>query len=119
MSGELTKNEALEALQKIKQAEAEARKIIHDARENMSLKIIQDAHNEAEQIKKRVLDEARKAADKQKEAIIREARDKVRRINDETQAEIENLRKKSAAVKDDVVAKVAARIRKTIEGGRL
>jgi vacuolar-type H+-ATPase subunit H len=119
MSGELTKNEALEALQKIKQAEAEARKIIHDARENTSVKIIQDAYDEAEQIKKRVLDEARKDAHQKKEAIIREAQDKVQRINDQTQAEIEHLREKSATVRDEVVAKVAASIRKTIEGGRL
>lgn len=119
MNGELKKNEALQALQKIKEAEAEARKIIHDAHENTSLKIIQDARKEAIQIEERVLDNARKEALRKKEAIVQDAQSEVRRINQETQEEIARLQEKSAAVKEEVIAKVAARIRETIEGGLL
>lgn len=119
MSDELKKNMALDALQKIKEAEVEARKIVQDARENTSAKIIQDASKDADQIKEHVIEEARKRAQEKKKSIIGEADSEVQRIREEIQAEIGRLKESSADVRTDVIAKVAANIRKAIEGGKL
>jgi vacuolar-type H+-ATPase subunit H len=119
MSDEPKNNLALDALQKIKEAEAEARKIIQDAREKTSVKIIRDANKEAEQNKKRVLDEARKQVQKVKKAIIQDAEIEVKRINKETQKEIDDLRERSEETKTEAITKVAANIRNYIEGDNL
>lgn len=119
MSDGPKKNLALEALQKIKEAEIEAKKIVQDAHEKTSVKIIQDAYEDADQIKERVLDEARKQAQEKKRSIIQEAENEAKRIIEESQAEIDRLRKKSTDARTEVIARVAANIRDTIEGGHL
>jgi vacuolar-type H+-ATPase subunit H len=119
MGDEPKKNLALEALQKIKEAEIEARKIVQDAREKTSVKIIQDAYEDADQIKERVLNEARKQAQEKKRSIIQEAETEAKRTLEESQAEIDRLRERSTAARDETIARVAANIRNTIEGGLL
>lgn len=119
MSDEQKKNLALDALQKIKEAEAEARKIVRDAREKTSVKIIQDAHKDAEQIKERVLAEARKKAQEKKRSIIQDAQNKVKDIEKEAMQEIDRLQRISADTRTQAIAKVAAGIRSAIEGGHL
>ena len=119
MSDEQKKNLALDALQKIKEAEAEARKIVRDAREKMSVKIIQDAHKDAEQIKERMLAEARKKAQEKKKSIIQDAQNEVKDIEKEAKAEIDRLQRISADTRAQAIAKVAASIRSAIEGGHL
>lgn len=113
------KNLAFDALQKIKMAEAEARKIVQEAREKTSVKIIQEAQKEADQIKKRVLEEARKIAQDKKRSIIQDAEIEVKRIGKETREEIDRLHERSAETRPDAIEKVAAHIRKAIEGGHL
>jgi vacuolar-type H+-ATPase subunit H len=113
------KNLALDALQKIKEAEAEARKIVEDAQDKTSVKIIQDAYEDANQIKERVLLEARKQAQEKKESIIQSAKIEVKEIEDEIQAGIDRLQKISSKRRNQAVAKVAESIRRVIEGGEL
>ncbi len=113
------KSLALDALQKIKEAETEARKIVQEAREKTSVKIIQDAYKDADQIKERVLSEARKQAQDKKRSIIQEAENEVKRIIDESKAEIDRLRERSVDTRTEAITKVAANIRKAIEEGHL
>jgi vacuolar-type H+-ATPase subunit H len=119
MSDEQKKNLALDALQKIKEAEAEARQIVQDAREKTSEKIIQDAYKDAEQIKERVLVEARKKAQEKKKSIIRDAHNEVKSIEEKTREEIDRLLKISSKSRTQAIAKVAASIRNAIEEGHL
>jgi vacuolar-type H+-ATPase subunit H len=119
MSDEAKENLALDALQKIKKAELEARKIVQEARDKTSVKIIQDANKDADQIKERVLDEARKRAREKKRSMIEEAENEVKRIRKETQAEIGRLKERSVEARAEVITKVAANIRNTIEEGSL
>jgi vacuolar-type H+-ATPase subunit H len=119
MSEELKKNTALDALQKIKEAEIEARTIVQDARDKTSVKIIQDANKDAAEIKERVIDEARRQTQEKKKAIIKEAENEVKKIKKETSTEIDRLRKRAAEARTEVITKVAANIRNAIEGGDL
>ncbi len=119
MIDEPKKNLALEALQKIKEAEIEARKIVQDAREKTSIKIIQDAYKDADQIKERVLNEARKQAQEKKRSIIQEAENEAKRTIEESQAEIDHLRERSTDARTETIARVAANIRNAIKGGHL
>lgn len=119
MSDEQKKNLALDALQKIKEAEAEARKIVQDAREKTSVKIIQDAYKDAEQIKERMLMEARKDAQEKRESIIQDAQNEVKDIEKEIKTEIDRLQRISANTRTQAITKVAASIRSAIEGGDL
>lgn len=119
MSDEQKKNLALEALQKIKEAEIEAKKIVQDAREKTSAKIIQDAYKDADQIKERVLEEARKQAQEKKRSIIQEAEKEAKRTKEDSQAEIDRLRDRSTDARNEAIVRVAANIRKAIEGGHL
>ena len=54
MSENSHKNEALDALHKVRVSEADAKKKIQDTREKTSAKIIQDAYEEAEKIKEKI-----------------------------------------------------------------
>ena len=119
MSDEQKKNLALDALQKIKEAEDEARRIVQDAQEKTSVKIVQDAYKDADQIKERILEEARKQAQEKKESIIEDAQIEVKAIKEETLAEIDRLQKISANTKTQAITEVAASIRSAIEGGHL
>jgi len=113
------KNLALAALQKIKEAETKARKIVQDAREKTSVKIIQDAYKDADQIKERVLSEARKQAQDKKRSVIQEAENEVKRIIEENKVEIDRLRERSADTRTEAIKGVAANIHKAIEEGHL
>jgi vacuolar-type H+-ATPase subunit H len=119
MSDEPQKNLALDALQKIKDAEAEACRIVQEAREKTSAKIIQDAYKEADQIKERLLEEARKQAKEKKDSIIQDAEIEVEQIVEEARSEIDRLRKIPADTRARAIAKVAESIRNSIEGGNL
>ena len=66
-------NDALDALQRIREAEEKARKIVQDARETKAAKIIQDADDEAKKIKERHLNQARQKAEQRKSAIVQRA----------------------------------------------
>ena len=113
------KNLALDALAKIKDAEAEARKIVQDARENTSAKILQEADKDAEEIRERIVEEARKKAQEKKRSIIQDAEAQVREILEETKKEVDRYQEISAKTKNLVIDQVAENIRRAIEEGHL
>ena len=119
MNDEPKNNMALDALQKIKEAETEARKIVQEAREMTSVKIITDARADAKEIKARMLKEARDQAQEKKGSIIQDAQVEVRKIAEETKAEVERLRNIPTNIRSRAIEKVAANIRGAIEGGHL
>jgi len=90
-------NEAMDALQEIKQAEERAREIIQEAQEKTSSRIVQDAYDEAEKIKENFLKEAKEEAEKRKKEIIDEAKEERNRIEQETDKEVLTLRQKTKA----------------------
>ena len=119
MSDEQKKNLALDALQKIKDAEDEARKIIQDAHEKTSVKIIQDAQKDADEVKERMLAEARDKARERKKSIIQGAKLEVKKIAAEAQTEIERLRNLPTDSRSRAIEKVAENIRSAVRGGHL
>jgi vacuolar-type H+-ATPase subunit H len=66
-----TKMGALDALDKIKKAEEEARELINEAKEHTSLQIIQDAQEEAQKIKKEIINGARNKVQSIREVLIK------------------------------------------------
>lgn len=79
MTQKVQKSEAFVALEKIKEAEEKARKIVHETREKTALEIIQTAYDEAKKIKKNSLEEARMKAEKKKELFNREGQRRSRK----------------------------------------
>jgi vacuolar-type H+-ATPase subunit H len=112
-----TKSGALEALEKIKEAEDQARKIIHEAKEEMSLKIIQEAQNEARTIKEKSIKEARAKAQKIRAELIKKAEEDAAQVRAETRRETEILRKKGSAAQAEAVKRVSGEMKKYLKGG--
>lgn len=113
------KSGALEALEKIKEAEEQARKIIADAKEGMSLKVIQEAQNEARTIKEKSAKEARVEAQKIREKLIKKAEKEAAQIREETGREAEILRKRGSETLAEAVKKVSDEMDKYLKGGAL
>ena len=106
------KSGALEALDKIKEAEDKARKIVANAREDTALKILQAAQDEARFDKEKSLKEARAKARKIRAGLITKAEEEAARIRIETQKEKEALLKKGKAARADAVKKVSEEMKK-------
>jgi len=81
MSQERKESEALEALQKIKAAEEEARKIVNDAQQRASSKVIRDAYEEAKKIKENYLNQTRKKALERKNSLVSQAKSEAEKIS--------------------------------------
>lgn len=114
-----TKSGALEALDKIKEAEDQARKIINDAKEGMSLKIIQEAQNEARTIKEKSVKEARAKAQKIKAELIKRAEEDAAQIRMETRQETKILRKRGRDAQAEAVKRVSDEMKKYLKEGIL
>ena len=84
---------AFDALAKIKEAEEKARNLLTEAREQMSIQIIQDAQEEAKKIKEQFIEEARNKARAIREDVIKSAEQEASQIREQTQKETKNLRK--------------------------
>jgi V/A-type H+-transporting ATPase subunit G/H len=110
MSDELEKSKALEALQKIKEAEEEARKIVREAQDTTSVQIIQDAQDQAQQIKENALEEARRSGQVKRATIIQKAKAEAEEITLQAEQEKSALRQKTESQLEDAVAKVAEKI---------
>ena len=119
MSEETRKSEARIALQKIKEAEEKGKSIIQDARENKTLRVIQDAYDEAKTIKESILTKARAEAEKKKKAIIQKATKEAEKIKHEAEKETASLSKNAGKAVSKAVEKIARKIGKFIEGGAL
>ena len=76
--------EAREALDRLKQAEAEARDAVRDAREKTGPGIVQAAHEEAKQLREKKIAAARDKAAKTKDELIAEAKREADEIREKT-----------------------------------
>lgn len=110
MSDEQEKSKALEALQKIKEAEEEAKKIVQEAQDTTSVQIIQDAQDQASQIKENALEEARKNGQVKRATIIQKAKAEAEEITLQAAQEKSALRKKTENQLEEAVTKVAEKI---------
>jgi vacuolar-type H+-ATPase subunit H len=119
MNEEIKAKEALDALQRIKEAEEKARKIVQEAREKKAVKIIQDAYDEAEKIKDRHLKRARKKAEERRGALIQQAAKKAGEIREKAEQEGVSLKKKAEKAMPGAVSQISDRIRHLIEKGEL
>jgi vacuolar-type H+-ATPase subunit H len=117
MNGDPKKSAALLALEKVKDAEARARRIVQEAQEITSAQMIKDASEESERVKQNQLVMARKAAEARKKAILAAALKEAEKIRIEAEKETAALRQKAAASKAEAVKKMTRRIRELLEGG--
>ncbi len=109
------KDEAFEALEKIKSTEEKAQKIIQTARDETTAGIIQDAYSEAKRIRENLLNEAREKAEEQKELIIKNAKEEALGIKKETEERIASLYKNIEKKLSDAVEKTADKINKYVK----
>lgn len=99
-----------EALSKVKEAEAEAGRLVQDAREKESVQILQDAQDEAHKTREALLSEARKTAEEQKTAAVQNAEAEAMQIRQDSEVEIQSLRKAVEPLKAEAVAKTVEKI---------
>ncbi len=119
MDNEQEKSTALEALQKIKEAEEEAKELVQGAQETTSVQIIQDAQEEAKQIRERALEEARKNGQVRRAAIIQKAKAEAEEITHQAEQEQTALRQRTESKLEEAVIKVAEKIRNFLPKGVL
>lgn len=119
MNQETKKGQAVRALQRIKEAEKKANKIIGDARDVMVSKAIEDALAEAERVKEQHLAKARKQAEERKQKIIKEARKEAQKIKKMTEEEIAVLSQKAKEGIPRAVKVVEGKIKRFLEGKTL
>ncbi len=82
---------ALEALQKVKEAEARARAIIEETRSKEIPEIMAKASEKAKAIVEEIIAGAKKEAEKRKLTIVAQARKQAEEIKKETRQEIEKM----------------------------
>ena len=119
MGDEQEKSNALEALQKIKEAEEEARRTIQEAKDTTSVQIIQDAQEEARQIKDSAVEEARKNGQVKRATIIQKAKAEAKEITSQAEQEMSVLRQSTEGQLEHAVEKVAEKIQDFLKKGGL
>jgi vacuolar-type H+-ATPase subunit H len=117
MNGCPTKSPALEALDKVREAEERAKAIILEARERASVRIIKEAEEAAETAKQKALTKAKAEADARRKAVLDEARRGAEEIRAGTEAELENLRRRAGASLDEAVGQISSKVREALEKG--
>jgi V/A-type H+-transporting ATPase subunit G/H len=117
MSGEPPKSAALEALTKVKKAEEEASRIIEEARDKTSVRIIKEATQAGEKIGQDLLARAKETAAAREKSILAEAEKEAVGIRAEGEAEISLLRQKAASSMSEAVEKISRKVKKYLAGG--
>lgn len=117
MSNEAKNGGALSALQKIKETEEEAEKIIRNAREKDAQQNIQEAFTESKKIKEDILANARKQAEKVKSEIINKADDEAGEIRKQAGFEERELRETAEKNMPFAVKKTAEKIKSLLKEG--
>lgn len=107
----------LKALEKIKKAEAHARDLLKEAKEHTSIKVIQDAQEEAKRIIDQLISDARNKAKAIREDVLRKAEHEASRVREETQTDAENLRTNSKRFVPEAVEKVSKEIKSYMQRG--
>lgn len=99
-----------EAIQRVKQAETEARRIVQNARDQESVQILQQARDESSLLREEHLNRARERAAKQKSVLIEEAEAEARKIHADAEQEAGALRKAALPLIPGAVAKTVDKI---------
>ena len=118
MSDDPKNGEALKALQRLKETEEQAKKIIQNARENEAQKIIQDAYKEADKIKADILADAKKKAEAMKTEIIQKAEKDAEETRRSAALEEDKLRETAEKNKTAAVKKASGKIKELLKEGR-
>lgn len=84
---------ALEAIQKVKEAEARAKSILEETRSKEIPEIMAKAAEEAKAVAEEILAGAKEEAEKRKQMIIAQAKKQAEEIRKETREEIEKIEK--------------------------
>lgn len=82
---------AMEALQKVKEAEARAKAIIEETRSKEIPKILAKASEEAKAMVEEIIARAKEEAERRKQTIVAQARKQAEAIRKETKQEIEKI----------------------------
>ena len=109
------KSPALEALDRVRQAEERARAIVLEAREKTAVQIAKEAAEAADEIKTRALVEARKKAEDRKKAILGNAHREAEAVRAETEEALASLRRRAHTGIEGAATKVALRIREFLK----
>lgn len=109
---------ALEAIQKVKEAEARAKDIIEETRSKEIPEIMAKAIEEAEAVVKEILARAKEEAEKRKQTIVAEARKQAAEIRKETQREIEKMDKTAKEKFSSSWPSILQLIRREIESSK-
>lgn len=84
---------AAEALQRIREAEAKARAIVEETRNQTVPAIIEAAREEAQKTAQAIIQQAKEMAERSKQAIINQAREEAEAIRRERERELEAIDK--------------------------
>ena len=106
--------EAREALDRIKQAEAEARDAVRKAREKAGPGIVQAAHEEAKKHREIKIAAAREEAAKKKDALIDEAKREAEEIRKKTESDKSAIFEKGRKSIDKAAKTVRDRLEKIL-----
>jgi vacuolar-type H+-ATPase subunit H len=117
MSGDLPKSAAVEALTKVKTVEEEARRIIEEARDKTSVRIINEATQAGEKIGQDLFAQAKETAASREKSILAEAEKEAGGIRAEAEAEISLLRQKAASSMNEAVEKISRKVTRYLAGG--
>ncbi|MDD8016147.1 MAG: hypothetical protein PHX45_10685 [Acidobacteriota bacterium] len=108
---------ALEALQRIKDAEAGARVTVREAREKLAAEILQESYSDAQRIKSEALAAARRDGELRKTALIESAAQEASAIRKATEEEKVRIRKSAEPLIPAAVEETAGKIKRILEGG--
>jgi vacuolar-type H+-ATPase subunit H len=117
MNADPKKSPALEALDRVREAEERAKAIVREAREKTVGQIAKEAAEAAEEIKQKSLAEAKKEADARKKAILERAHKEAESIRAESEAELTALRSRAGSAFEEAVKKAGQKIREFLGGG--
>ena len=117
MEKKIPDDEAIGALQKIKEAEERARRIIQEAQEITAIQIVQEAHEEARKIRARFLEKAKKKAEEKKKEIVDKAKKERDKIEKDSDREISELVEKTRSRMSDAVKIIGKKVEESLKKG--
>jgi vacuolar-type H+-ATPase subunit H len=115
MDKETHDKEAFRALQRIKEAEEKAQRILQEAREKISSQILQDAYGEAVIIREKYMKEAREEAEKRKKELIEKAQKEMERIKKKAEEDAFLLSQRAEALITKAVERIRERLREYLK----
>lgn len=117
MDGERGRSAALEAIERIREAEEKARLIIEEARDSTAAEILRRAVEEAKRIREETLALAKKEAEAEKKKIIERAIQEAEEISLSAVTEAKELERRATTNMEAAVEQIALKIKKFLEEG--